>query len=40
MSDIVKTIVYIVIALWLWGKFKGAPQMNTNPYNSGYGRYG
>jgi hypothetical protein len=40
MGDMVKTVIYIVIALWLWGKFKGAGTVNSGQFNSGYTRYG
>jgi hypothetical protein len=40
MGDIVKTVIYIVIALWLWGKLKGGAQVNTSQFNSGIARRG
>jgi hypothetical protein len=41
MGDVVKTVIYIVIALWLWGKLKGSgTRVNTSQFNSGIARRG
>jgi hypothetical protein len=38
MGDMVKTVIYIVIALWLWGKFTSSAPTHNSQFNAGIGR--